>query len=114
MYASDSGIRRFGVSRRSVMAVPVSCRRYTLNSERRSVNSDTAIVLLGERNAGRRMEAARLKLTLAEPTVSWLEPPQMLRSSPQSTLRTGRISDAVERRVRRELDFEDARLGGGG
>jgi monovalent cation/hydrogen antiporter len=26
--------------------------------------------------------------------------------------RTGRISDAVERRVRRELDFEDARLGG--
>jgi monovalent cation/hydrogen antiporter len=28
--------------------------------------------------------------------------------------REGRISDAVERRVRRELDFEDARLGGGG
>jgi Na+/H+ antiporter len=28
--------------------------------------------------------------------------------------RAGRISDAVERRVRRELDFEDARLGGGG
>src|SRR5207248_11278348 len=28
--------------------------------------------------------------------------------------RAGEISDAVERRVRRELDFEDARLGGGG
>jgi CPA1 family monovalent cation:H+ antiporter len=28
--------------------------------------------------------------------------------------RSGEISDAVERRVRRELDFEDARLGGGG
>jgi monovalent cation/hydrogen antiporter len=28
--------------------------------------------------------------------------------------RTGRISDTVERRVRRELDFEDARLGRGG
>ncbi len=27
--------------------------------------------------------------------------------------RSGEISDAVERRVRRELDFEDARLGGG-
>ena len=27
--------------------------------------------------------------------------------------RAGEISDAVERRVRRELDFEDARLGGG-
>jgi hypothetical protein len=28
--------------------------------------------------------------------------------------RSGEISDTVERRVRRELDFEDARLGGGG
>jgi CPA1 family monovalent cation:H+ antiporter len=27
--------------------------------------------------------------------------------------RAGEISDAVERRVRRELDYEDARLGGG-
>ena len=64
--------------------VPVSCRKYTLNSDRRSVNSDTAIVLLGERNAGRRMDAPRLKFTLLDPTVSSRELRQMSWSSPQS------------------------------
>jgi hypothetical protein len=82
-----------GVSRRSVIEVPVSCRRYTLNSERRSVNSDTAMVLLVERNAGRRMEAPSVKFTLAEPTESSLELPQMLRSSPRSN---GRPTPTLE------------------
>ncbi len=53
-------------------------------SDRRSVKSETAIVLLGDRNAGRRIEAPRLKLTLAEPTVSSRELLQMFRASPRS------------------------------
>ena len=48
------------------------------------MNKDTEMVLLGERNAGRRTDALRVKFTLAEPTESSRELPQMLRSSPQS------------------------------
>jgi hypothetical protein len=40
--------------------VPVSRRRYTLNSERRSEYTDTCRVLLLERKAGRRTAALRL------------------------------------------------------
>src|SRR4051812_24837496 len=66
------------------MLVPVSCRRYTLNSERRSVKTETEMVLFGERNAGRLMAAPRLKLSLDEPTVSSLEALQIELARPQS------------------------------
>jgi hypothetical protein len=56
---SDSGLRRRGVVRVKAMLAPVSCRRYTLYSDRRSPNTDTVTALLGERNAGRRTDAPR-------------------------------------------------------
>src|SRR5688500_11088644 len=60
VYVIATGSRRFGVSRVMPTLAPISCRRYTLNSDRRSAYVEKMSVLLADRNAGRRTAAVRL------------------------------------------------------